>query len=69
MDKEIKTKLDNVLKAEGDYILKNENNKNKKIDKMNTIFNMKKIIDNYDELEPVLIEFFREKDEKSRFDR
>lgn len=69
MDKEIKTKLDNVLKAEGDYILKNENNKNKKIDKMNTIFNMKKIIDNYNELEPVLIEFFREKDEKSRLDR
>lgn len=69
MDKEIKTKLDNVLKAEGDYILKNENNKNKKIDKMNTIFNMKKIIDNYDELEPVLIEFFSKKAEKSRFDR
>ena len=58
MDKEIKTKLDNVLKAEGDYTLKNENNKNKKIDKMNTIFNMKKIIDNYDELEPVLRDFF-----------
>ena len=69
MNKEIKTKLDNVLKSKGDYILKNENDKNKKIDKMNTIFNMKKIIDNYDELEPVLIEFFSEKAEKSRFDR
>lgn len=69
MDKEIKTKLDNVLKAEGDYTLKNENNKNKKIDKMNTIFNMKKIIDNYDELEPVLRDFFNKKVENERFDR
>lgn len=69
MNKEIKTKLDNVLKSEGDYILKNETDKNKKIDKMNTIFNIKKILDNYDELEPVLIEFFNKKAEKSRFDR
>ena len=69
MDKEIKTKLDNMLKTEGDYTLKNENDKNKKIDKMNTIFNIKKILDNYDELEPVLRDFFNKKVENERFDR
>ena len=50
MDKEIKTKLDNVLKAESEYTLKNEKDQKKKMDKMNTLFNLKKIIDNFDEL-------------------
>lgn len=69
MDKEIKTKLDNVLKAESEYTLKNEKDQKKKMDKMNTLFNLKKIIDNFDELEPMLREFFYEKSQKDRFDR
>lgn len=69
MDKEIKTKLDNVLKAESEYTLKNEKDQKKKMDKMNTLFNLKKIIDNFDELEPVLKEYFNKKNEKEKFDR
>ena len=69
MDKEIKTKLDNVLKAESEYTLKNEKDQKKKMDKMNTLFNLKKIIDNFDELEPILKEYFNKKNEKEKFDR
>lgn len=69
MEKEIKTKLDNVLKAECEYTLKNEKDRNKKIEKMDTLFNLKKIIDNYDELEPMLKDYFNNKAEKDRFDR
>ena len=69
MDKEIKTKLDNMLKAECEYTLKIEKDRNKKINKMNTIFNIKKILDNYDDLEPVLRDFFNKKVENERFDR
>lgn len=69
MDKEIKLKLENVLKAEAENVLKNETNKYKKIDKMNTLFNLSKIINNYDELEPILAEYFNRKAEKWRWER
>ena len=69
MYKEVEVKLNNVLRAESDYIMKNEKDISKKLDKMNTLFNLKKIIDNYDELEPVLKEYFKYKEDKSREDR
>lgn len=69
MNEEIKAKLNNVLKAEAEYTMKNETNTNVKLEKMNTLFNLKKIIDNYDELEHVLVDYFNKKAEKERFDR
>lgn len=69
MDKGIYTKIDNVLKAESDYIMKHEENTKEKLNKMNTLFNLKKIIDNYDELEGTLKKFFEEKAEKEKFER
>ena len=69
MYKEVEVKLNNVLRAESDYIMKNEKDINKKLDKMNTLFNLKKIIDNYDELEPVLKEYFKYKEDKNKEDR
>lgn len=69
MDKNIYTKIDNVLKAESDYIMKHEENTKEKLNKMNTLFNLKKIIDNYDELEGTLKKFFEEKAEKDKFER
>ena len=61
MYKSIHTILSNVLKTEGDYIMNNEQDTDTKINKMNKIFNLKKIIDNYDELEPVLKKYFDDK--------
>jgi len=69
MDKNIYTKIDNVLKAEGEYIMKHEKDIKEKLNKMNTLFNLKKIIDNYDDLEGTLKKFFEEKAEKDKFER
>lgn len=66
-DKEIYTKIDNVLKAEGKYILKHEKDIDKQVGKMQILFRLKKIIDNYDELEPILEKFFEEKARRERF--
>ena len=57
----LKTILSNTLKYEADYILQNEEDLNSKISRLNEVFNMKKIIDHYDELEPVLKKFFADK--------
>ena len=69
MDKIIHKQLTNVLKTEIKYVMQNEQNKQQKIDKINTLFNIKKIIDNYDELEPVLREYFKNKAEKDKWER
>ena len=58
MDKSLETKIKNVLKHEAKYIMTYEENTDLKLDKMNTIFNLEKIIENYDELEPLLTKFF-----------
>lgn len=57
----IQAKLNNVLKAEAQQIMRSDNELSDKIDMMNDIENLKKIVDNYDELEPVLKEFFEKK--------
>lgn len=40
-----------------------------KVEKMNTLYNLKKILDNYDELEGILKKFFNEKADKQKFQR
>ena len=69
MNKDLKIKLGNVLKAEADYVGRTETDLTNKYVKLNDIFNLLKIIDNYDELEPVLKKYFQEKADKDRFDR
>lgn len=66
MDKSLKAKFTNVLAHEAEYILKHEEDVERKLSNMNTIFNLQKILDNYDELEPLLIEFF---DKKAKIDK
>lgn len=67
MDKIIHKQLSNVLKTEIKYVMQNEENQQEKIDKINTLFNLKKIIDNYDELEPLLQEFFNKKYQQQKW--
>lgn len=59
-------KLTNILKTEAEQTMKQES-----IDyaKMQDIFNLKKILDNFDELEPTLKKFFAEKARKEKFER
>jgi len=69
MNKELETKLTNTLKAEFEYVKKYEDDPKSRIKKMNDILRMEQIILNFDDLEPTLQEYFREKTEKERFDR
>jgi len=64
----LKTKLINVLKGEARQILESKEDKLERLEKMNDIDNMMKIIQNYDELEPVLIQFFAEKHNKEKWE-
>ena len=69
MDKNLHTKIDNVLKTEAEYVLKNEKDKYKALDKMVNIERLKKYIDNFDELIPILDKYFDEKREKEKWER
>ena len=66
MNKFIKTKLNNVLKTELEFTMHNDEDTLEKLDRVNTIQNIKKVIDNYDELEPLLKEFFSKKADKEK---
>ena len=69
MNKMLYKKLDNILRTDAERTLENEKDINEKVERMNDLFNLKKIIDNYDELEPVLRNFFIEKNKKERLER
>ena len=68
MNKEIEVKLNNVIKAECKHVMEYETDRDVKLEKMETLFNLKKIIDNYDELEPFLIEYFSRKFDRDRWE-
>ncbi len=68
MNEIIKVKLLNILKAEAEYTLHSDEDIEEKIERMNDIFNIKKIIENYEELEPLLKKYFREKAEKEKLE-
>lgn len=69
MNKMLYKKMDNILRTEAQRTMENEKDQKEKIERINDIFNLKKIIDNYDELEPVLRKFFIEKNKKERLER
>lgn len=61
MDRLIKSRLFEVLKEEATYIMKTDDDISNKIDKMNDIINLQKVLENYEELQPVLKKFFDDK--------
>lgn len=67
MDEEIKRKIEHFLRTEGQNIMDNGTDIYKQSRQMDIIFNFKKILDNYDELKPILVKYFGEKTEKERF--
>ncbi len=69
MDKRIKAILKNTLKDEADMIFRSDDDIKEKIARMNDIIHFTKIVDNYDELEPLLIKFFEEKAQKEKWER
>lgn len=68
MNKVLETKLINVLKAEAKQTIESQEEILIRISKMNDIENMLKIIQNYEELTPVLAKFFEEKYNKEKWE-
>jgi hypothetical protein len=69
MNKYIQKKLVTLLSNESHEIFHQDEKISEKIDRMDTILNMTKIIQNYDELKPVLEKFFREKIQDEKWER
>ena len=69
MYKELEMKLFNTLKGEFDYIQKQEGTNDEKSGKMMDIFHMQQIITNFDELEPIIADYLKQKDKKERWER
>lgn len=69
MDKLIHAQLINVIKAEIKHILQTEKDPKVEEEKVTIWFNIKNFIDNYDELEPILREYFDKKNQKDKCER
>lgn len=69
MNKNIKKKLVTFLSNESHDIFHEDGEIEEKIDRMNTIFRLTQIVENYDELEPALTKFFKEKFENEKWER
>lgn len=69
MYKELERKLTNVLKAEFNYIKTHENDKNKRLNRMNDIFHITQVLANFDELEPIIADYLNKRAEKERFEK
>lgn len=69
MYKELKTRITNTLKAEFDYVRTHEKGSNNRLDKMNDIYHIGQIIENFDELEPIIADYLNKKARKEKFER
>lgn len=68
MNENLKDKLSEILKQEAEGIMHSDNGLIEKLKQMDDISNMIKVIDNFEELEPTLKKFFKEKAEKDKWD-
>lgn len=68
MDEILRIKLMNSLKSEAKIIMNSGEDITTKIRRMNDIDNMFKIIQDYDELEPLLKKFYKEKSKKEKWE-
>ena len=69
MDRMLRIKLENILRTESTKTMEEKMDLNDKINKMNDLFNLKKILDNYDELQPIISEYLNNKAWKEKFER
>lgn len=72
MNDNFKRKLTEYLRNEAENIVKNKEDKRElieKLEEMNDIDNMLKILKNYTELEPFLKKFFNKKANKDKWER
>lgn len=65
-EKQVRDEIYKTLKIEFDK-LENCKNKNEKIDKLQMLYRINKYLENYDELIPVLDEYFEKKRNKEKW--
>ena len=66
MDKSLKDKIGRVLQEESQKIRQNEKNQNEKIRKLNDILHLLQILENFDELEPVIAKHINQKGKEKK---
>ena len=66
MNKELEERINNFLIQEAKDAIHGDCSREESISKMNDIYNLKKIIDEYDELEPILRGYFAEKERRKK---
>ena len=69
MNENLKKKLTETLREYAESLLNDKKDIYTKLEEMDNIQNMFKIINNYAELEPLLRKFFKEKAEKDKWER
>lgn len=67
MNNILKRKLINVLKAEGEYILRSEENITIRAKKMDDVINLTKLLQNYEEFEPAIEIMLNNKAKKDKW--
>ena len=67
-EKQVRDVVYKILKIEFDKLEKCKN-KNEKIDKLQMLYRINKYLENYDELIPILDDYFENKRNKERFER
>lgn len=61
-------KLENSLKAESNSLESDTLTKEQLLEKADTLMNLAQVIENWDELQPTIKEFFKEKQQKKKYD-
>lgn len=70
MDALIQNRMNSTLKSLVECVVEDVNvSHDIRLKRMDTIMNLYKVIKNYDELEPLLKQFFAEKSQKEKFER
>ena len=67
MDNKLKKRLFSNLEEEASYIMRSDAKISEKIERMNDVINLTKIIENYEELEPLLKKYFEDKAKKEKW--
>lgn len=68
MNKNLYDKIYNVLEEQARQIIDSDEEITEKVKQMNEVANLMNIIDHFEELEPILKKYFKEKAEKEKWD-
>lgn len=67
MNKMLKNRLLNTLKSEAEYIMYSEDDIKTKIKNMNDVINITKIVEHYNELQPILENYFEKRAKENKW--